>query len=223
MTAPEPEPATAASHSMICSTSCRSTELETHAPTSTTAPTPTLLMAALASRTSSTSCAASKVAAEQPRPRACGCSLLCIKDLAECPQFWYILPARQLAAQDPEGLSMARRSLKLLPLLIVAIGLTCVVSARAQDCDGWVALGEPSPRLGHAMVYDSARNVVVLFGGRLDPQTTSGAISAETWEFDGTRWRFRTGDGPLGRFDHAMAYDSDRHVTVLFGGNNIAV
>jgi len=37
----------------------------------------------------------------------------------------------------------------------------------------------PSPRKGHAMVYDSVRNVLVLFGG----ETATGR-SAETWELD---------------------------------------
>jgi hypothetical protein len=87
----------------------------------------------------------------------------------------------------------------------------------------------PSPRSGTAMVYDSMRGVTVLFGGQ-----SSGFRSDETWEWDGNAWSQRcTGrerkfalvsdplsscDGPSARQVHAMAYDSERHVTVLFGG-----
>src|SRR5437667_1745101 len=41
---------------------------------------------------------------------------------------------------------------------------------------GLCATGGPSPRTGHAMAYDAARNQVVLFGGALNPGN-----SAETW------------------------------------------
>ncbi|MBI5526160.1 MAG: hypothetical protein HY897_07480 [Deltaproteobacteria bacterium] len=78
--------------------------------------------------------------------------------------------------------------------------------------------GNPSPRNTHAMAYDSARGRTVLFGG--------GGFTPndETWELDGTSWVKKTpadpeGDGnPSGRSDHAMAYDSVRGKTVLFGG-----
>ncbi|MBE7455469.1 MAG: hypothetical protein HS102_02390 [Planctomycetia bacterium] len=72
----------------------------------------------------------------------------------------------------------------------------------------------PPPRTGHAMAYDSARGVTVLFGG------WDGSYDGETWEWDGTSWSLRVDSGPVPREDHAMAYDSARGVTVLFGGWN---
>jgi len=39
-----------------------------------------------------------------------------------------------------------------------------------------------------------------------------------TWEWDGVAWSERLVPGPGGREEHAMVYDSSRHVTVLFGG-----
>jgi len=45
----------------------------------------------------------------------------------------------------------------------------------------------PSARIGHAMAYDSARGVTVLFGG-LD---RSGAHCDDTWEWNGEIWRQR--------------------------------
>ncbi len=73
----------------------------------------------------------------------------------------------------------------------------------------------PSPREDHAMVYDSARGRVVLFGG-------FGELSAgDTWEWNGTNWIDVTparSASPPPRSEHAMAYDSARGRVVLFGG-----
>ena len=77
-----------------------------------------------------------------------------------------------------------------------------------------VAQSGPSSRSVHAMVYDSARSVVVLFGG----QNESGRFK-DTWEWNGVTWTFVTASGPSPRTGHAMAYDSARDVTVLFGGH----
>ncbi|MFH1107718.1 MAG: kelch repeat-containing protein [Planctomycetota bacterium] len=77
----------------------------------------------------------------------------------------------------------------------------------------------PPPRSGHAMVYDSARGVTVLFGGVSNNCGEYGCeFLDDTWEWDGTTWTFRCTGGPSWRADHAMAYDSGRDVTVLFGG-----
>jgi uncharacterized protein YegP (UPF0339 family) len=74
----------------------------------------------------------------------------------------------------------------------------------------------PSVRHGHAMAFDSARGVVVLFGGHNDV----GHLS-DTWEYDGEQWQqLSPGNRPSSRSDHAMVYDSARQVVVLFGGSD---
>lgn len=75
-----------------------------------------------------------------------------------------------------------------------------------------VATEGPSPRLGHAMVYDERRGVVILFGGN------DGAFRNETWEWDGTEWRLAAQGGPSPRSRFGLAYDKERGVVVLFGG-----
>lgn len=75
-----------------------------------------------------------------------------------------------------------------------------------------VAETGPSPRMGHAMVYDSKRGAVILFGGN------DGAPLSDTWEWNGQEWRLLLASGPGARSRHAMAYDSDREVAVVFGG-----
>jgi hypothetical protein len=64
------------------------------------------------------------------------------------------------------------------------------------------------------MPFDSARGVMVLFGG----QASNLAIRGDTWEYNGIDWTQRATTGPPARWIQRMAYDSDRGVTVMFGG-----
>jgi hypothetical protein len=78
----------------------------------------------------------------------------------------------------------------------------------------------PPPRRSAAMAFDSERGRSILFGGALSP---SGGVLQDTWEWDGSAWRDATPPGtkPAARRFHALAYDSGRHRTVLFSGNDI--
>jgi hypothetical protein len=72
----------------------------------------------------------------------------------------------------------------------------------------------PPGRWGHALAYDSARERVVLLGGRSDSTDRN-----DTWEWDGETWIERTPEvSPPGRRSHALAYDRARERVVLFGG-----
>lgn len=85
----------------------------------------------------------------------------------------------------------------------------------------------PLPRALTAMVYDSARRVVVLFGGDTKPAANMGSqVAQDTWELNVTAspntWVLRNagdvGTNPAPREGHAMAYDSMGKRVVLFGG-----
>jgi Galactose oxidase, central domain len=73
-----------------------------------------------------------------------------------------------------------------------------------------VSTGVPTARAGHAMVFDSARGKIVMFG------------RGETWE-RATSWVLRATTGPAQRANHAMAYDAVRQRVVLFGGRGDSV
>jgi hypothetical protein len=76
----------------------------------------------------------------------------------------------------------------------------------------------PPARLASALAYDAARARTVLFGGT-NSNPRFGALFADTWEWDGTNWSQRVSThAPPARSDHALAYDSARGRTVLFGG-----
>jgi len=72
----------------------------------------------------------------------------------------------------------------------------------------------PSARTEMAMVFDAARDRVLLFGG------SGGTLFNDTWEWDGENWTQYEDIGPASRSRHAMAYDSLRGRVILFGGDD---
>jgi hypothetical protein len=83
---------------------------------------------------------------------------------------------------------------------------------------GWIEASpaaSPPPRYSHAMTYDAARGVIVLFGGRIADREAFD----DTWEWDGVTWTERaTAIRRCALEKHVMAYDAARERTVLFGG-----
>lgn len=83
----------------------------------------------------------------------------------------------------------------------------------------WEAVsGSPNPagRYRHAMVWDRARQEIVLFGGA-NGSTTFG----DTWVRSAGTWSQRSpASSPPARRNHVMAYDPVRQEVVLFGGEN---
>ncbi len=66
----------------------------------------------------------------------------------------------------------------------------------------------------HAMAYDAARGVVLLFGGD-DSVNDSG----NTWAYDGDDWAQQpTWASPFPRHGHAMAYDAAQQRVIVHGG-----
>lgn len=107
----------------------------------------------------------------------------------------------------------------IAPVVVLVSSLQFHASSAQAQCTGtWtqrMPAAMPSSRDVHAMAYDTARGVTVLFGG-----IAAGGINGETWEWNGTIWTKRTSvASPPARFSHTMSYDSARGVTVLFGGN----
>ncbi|MEZ5966079.1 MAG: hypothetical protein R3F56_19745 [Planctomycetota bacterium] len=73
----------------------------------------------------------------------------------------------------------------------------------------------PPARSGHALAFDCARRVAVLFGGR----DAAGDEFADTWTWDGTTWTQATpAHNPPARADHAIADHAARQRVLLFGG-----
>ncbi len=78
-----------------------------------------------------------------------------------------------------------------------------------------IVANAPPPRFGAAMVYDTVRQVVVLFGGFVP----SGQDTNDLWEWNGSSWTQRVVlNAPSPRGAHRMVFDEARGVTVLYGG-----
>jgi N-acetylneuraminic acid mutarotase len=79
----------------------------------------------------------------------------------------------------------------------------------------------PAKRRSHAMVYDSFNNVFILFGG----YDSSGNLG-DTWIYDPNagaegKWTQKMPMvPPSSRSRHAMCFDSNTGLAVLFGGND---
>ena len=101
-----------------------------------------------------------------------------------------------------------------MTLLLAAAALASPALAQLNCVDDVVQPTIERPRADHVISYDSARQVIVMVGGTGDYEDSQ----RETWEFDGTRWRFK-GFTPFGtRLKAGMVYDAARSQTVFFGG-----
>jgi hypothetical protein len=108
--------------------------------------------------------------------------------------------------------------------LSMVLLLNCGETADKGIVWGWngrkwteVSSDAPSPRELGGAVYDTRRNVVVMYGG-LQVANSEPRPLAETWEWDGKTWK-KIDAAPPDVTDHfAMAYDATRGKTVLYGG-----
>jgi hypothetical protein len=79
----------------------------------------------------------------------------------------------------------------------------------------------PEPRTFPAIVYDSARNAVLLFGGNrilFGDSVRHPVMLGDTWVWKDGAWSRAAGNGPRPRAEAAIAYDPVRQRVVLFGG-----
>lgn len=72
----------------------------------------------------------------------------------------------------------------------------------------------PPNRHNAGMVWDSARNEIMMFGGRDD-----STLLNDTWTWDGTNWTDKNPvTKPTGRWSFGMAFDAARSEVVMNGG-----
>ncbi len=103
----------------------------------------------------------------------------------------------------PKGL---RRIVIAVPLLLAAS------TATAQE------LSVPAGRLHHSGVYDENRKEFIIYGGYTWNQSAQKVQSAsDVWGWNGSRWELIC-DSALHKYVPAMAFDSRRQRTLIFGG-----
>ncbi|MFT3683986.1 MAG: hypothetical protein QM783_03490 [Phycisphaerales bacterium] len=95
-------------------------------------------------------------------------------------------------------------------------------TAHAQDCDGWVPIGDPGWRQQAGTVFDPVRGVTVLFGGGRQVGSTGEHIYADTWTHDGRRWNYiPTAAAPTGKLNPLMSFDPASGRVLLHGGRAV--
>ncbi len=88
---------------------------------------------------------------------------------------------------------------------------------------GWQPISpehSPGKRANSNIVFDSRRDVFVMFGGLSNHLGGSFEFANDTWEWDGKDWKeIHPTNSPSPRSSYSMAYDEKRGLVVLFGGN----
>jgi HYR domain len=109
----------------------------------------------------------------------------------------------------------------LLSVIVPMSIATSLLASAATPAAMWtqrIPIASPFARELHAMAYDSARGVTVMYGGLAE----KSILYKETWELvGGTQWVKRNpAHTPDLRYGAALTYDSLRGESVLFGGTN---
>jgi hypothetical protein len=74
----------------------------------------------------------------------------------------------------------------------------------------------PPARAHHGLIYDDARQRVLLIGGST-PAGGGFVFFNDVWEFDGSAWKLVLATGP-GRGGRGLAFDTQRNAIFSFGG-----
>ncbi len=106
--------------------------------------------------------------------------------------------------------------------VVAVVASIATVHVAASTAINWVQKNPAQAPVGRAyaaIAYDSRRGRSVLFGGGNGPSATQ--TLNDTWEWDGASWvQGLPATTPPALIGAAMAYDSDRGVSVLFGGSS---
>ncbi|MFN7974251.1 MAG: kelch repeat-containing protein [Acidobacteriota bacterium] len=135
-------------------------------------------------------------------------------------------PSPGLSARCAHAMAFdSRRARTVLFGGLDATGLT-MKDTWEYDGASWLPGATAPPALGpryfHVLAFDSARNLVVMFGGSDMP--LYGACYRDTWLYDGAAWF--PGPAPAPGLPAlvfaAMAYDAARGRVILYGGGDCA-
>jgi hypothetical protein len=126
-------------------------------------------------------------------------------------------PATSPSARNAHG--MAFDALRKVAVLFggVVVGGSSVGETWEWNNSQWIqrtTATVPNVRSDHRMVYDTKDKRILMHGGFV-----AGQYSRETWAYDGSNWTMLPDDTTLPkRVKFGMAYDENRQVTVVFGG-----
>jgi hypothetical protein len=96
--------------------------------------------------------------------------------------------------------------------------------AYSCDTDTWKEMAKgPIARLGNQMVYHTASDRIILFGGAAPPgQIAGGGNDTWVYDFNEDSWQeMAPSTRPPKRYHHAMAYDSESDKVLVWGGKDL--
>jgi hypothetical protein len=103
--------------------------------------------------------------------------------------------------------------------LVGAIAIVTVLLALGQGPVFARSATSPDKRASFDLAPDANGNIILFGGDQLYPDGNVSTWFEDTWTWDGAAWTERhTATSPGPRCCYAMAYDSVRRQTVLFGG-----
>jgi uncharacterized protein (TIGR03437 family) len=110
-----------------------------------------------------------------------------------------------------------KRSMQVkLTAFLTLLSLLCLSAAIPGRSSGFsrVSAERPQARAGHALVFDTRRQRVLLVNG----DHTTGGAEGEVWAWNGGAWELIDKSGPSPRTLGGVAYDTSRQMLVLQGG-----
>lgn len=136
----------------------------------------------------------------------------------------YMLPSGLLfkSKNEKKGFPFVIAVIPVLWVVFLAIGVTS--SQQEPEPYGWHPVEAefmPGPLSEAEAAYDTKKNELVMFGGVSGYFAGEWDYKSDTWVWNGEKWfNMHPNIYPPGRSKHAMAYDENRGVVVLFGGFN---
>ncbi|MGE3174469.1 MAG: kelch repeat-containing protein [Planctomycetota bacterium] len=84
------------------------------------------------------------------------------------------------------------------------------------DGQSWIQVATTGPaRQSPSMAFDESLGLTIMFGGG---DGIGASLPRDTWGWNGSVWAQLSAAGPLGRVLHAMAFDQQRSVVLMWGG-----
>ncbi len=153
------------------------------------------------------------------------------------PRVRAVKPAEEAGAATQDGTPRFQfgpaRLWKKIPRRVgalVGIGLVALLVSGSlwwlsAASTGWKLLKpahSPGPRARAAVAYDAQRQQIIYFGGGSQWLGTNYEMMNDTWTWTGSDWQeIKTETAPTPRISTAMAFDEQRGVIVLFGGEGV--
>jgi N-acetylneuraminic acid mutarotase len=104
-------------------------------------------------------------------------------------------------------------------ILSAILTITILISATTNISADCAPTIYPKGKAGHSMAYDSANDVVIVYGGQIGTGTTDKKYDTMAYDYNNNNWtNLNPSEKPYPSTWGAMAYDSESEKIIQFGG-----